>query len=351
MQLYNLIDRKVLEAQMANDEVIRITVSFYKYHHIGNPEIFRNSFYEQLDAINALGRIYVAHEGVNAQMSVPKENFEAFAKVLEGTGFLKGVRLNLAREEKEVSFIKLKIKHRPKILADGLTDDTFDVINKGKHLNAEEFNKLIEDPNTIVVDMRNHYESEVGYFEGSLKPDVDTFRDSLPVIEELLQPHVDKNIAMYCTGGIRCEKASAWFKHKGFKKVHQLEGGIIGYDRQVKEQGLENKYIGKNFVFDKRMAESIGDEIIANCHQCGNSCDTHVNCANEACHLLLIQCESCKSKYEGCCCKTCKDFNSLPEEEQRRLRKDFKFTDSNIYKKGRVRPKLTQQIAHKLKDL
>lgn len=110
----------------------------------------------------------------------------------------------------------------------------------------------------------------------------------------------DKKLVMYCTGGIRCEKASAYFKHKGFKEVYQLEGGIINYARQIQEQGLENKFIGKNFVFDERMAESIGNEVIAQCHQCGTSCDTHVNCANEACHLLFIQCESCKSECNGC---------------------------------------------------
>ena len=351
MKLYNKIDRKVLEVQMANDDVMRITVSFYQYHKIGNPDIFRNYFYEQLEVVGALGRIYVAHEGINAQMSVPKENFDAFVEVLSGTGFLKDVRLNIAREEKEFSFVKLKIKHRAKIVADGLTDESFDVTDRGKHLKAQEFNELIADPETILIDMRNHYETEVVYFEGAIKPDVDTFRDSLPIIEELLEPHKDKNIAMYCTGGIRCEKASAWFKHQGFENVHQLEGGIIEYDRQVKEQGLENRYIGKNFVFDKRMAESIGDEVVANCHQCGEPCDTHVNCLNEACHLLFIQCGKCKEKHNGCCCKVCKDFNSLPEEEQRVLRKGIRFTQGNIYKKGRLRPKLTDQINEKLKGL
>ena len=118
----------------------------------------------------------------------------------------------------------MKILVRSKVLADGLNDLTFDCSNVGKYLKAEEFNKLTDDPETVLIDMRNHYESEVGHFKNAITPDVDTFRDSLPIIEEMISGSEDKNIVMYCTGGIRCEKASAYFKHKGFKKVHHLEG-------------------------------------------------------------------------------------------------------------------------------
>ncbi len=351
MALHNRIDRKVLEEKMANDTVERITVSFYKYHNLGNPELFRNYFYEQLDELGVLGRIYVAHEGVNAQVSIPKENMEAFSDFLDSTGFMEGIRLNIAIEDDGKSFIKLAIKCRNKILADGLNDETFDVTDKGKHVDAQEFNELISNPDTVLIDMRNHYETEVGHFEGAITPDVDTFRDSLPVIEEMLEPNKDKNIVMYCTGGIRCEKASAWFKHKGFEKVHQLNGGIIEYARQVEQQGLENKFIGKNFVFDKRLGERISDEIIANCHQCGEPCDTHTNCVNEACHLLFIQCDSCREKYDGCCSNECQDFIQLPEEKQKELRKQINFNKDNKYHKGRIRPKLQEEIRLKLKSL
>ena len=118
--------------------------------------------------------------------------------------------------------------------------------------------------------MRNHYESEIGHFTNAIKPDVDTFRESLPIIETQLSEHKqDKKLLMYCTGGIRCEKASAYFKHKGFENVYQLEGGIIEYTRQVKAEGLKSKFIGKNFVFDHRLGERITDDIVSQCHQCG----------------------------------------------------------------------------------
>ncbi|MDB4835106.1 rhodanese-related sulfurtransferase [Cyclobacteriaceae bacterium] len=351
MQLYNRVDRRVLEEQMANDSLTRITLSFYQYHQIQNPDIFRNYFYDGLNQLGALGRIYIASEGINAQMSVPKENFDAYLEFMDGVSFLKGIRQNIAVEAEDLSFIKLTVKVRTKILADGLSDDTFDVTNKGKHLSAQEFNDIISKDDTVLIDMRNHYESEVGHFEGAVKPDVDTFRDSLPVIEEMLEPHKDQNIVMYCTGGIRCEKASAWFKHKGLENVHQLEGGIIEYTRQVKEDGLENKFIGKNFVFDKRMGERISEEVIAKCHQCGEACDTHTNCENQACHLLFIQCDKCKAKYDGCCSKECTDFIHLPEEEQERLRKEIDWAKVGEYEKGRIRPKLTEQLRLRLKSL
>ena len=238
---------------------------------------------------------------------------EAFKSHLDSITFLENVRLNIAIEQDNFSFLKLKVKVRHKIVADGLNDASSDVTNIGVHLDAERFNDIIEDPNTVLVDMRNHYESEIGHFKNAITPDVDTFRDSLDLIEEDLREHKeDKNLLMYCTGGIRCEKASAYFKHKGFQNVFQLEGGIIEYARQVKTLGIENKFIGKNFVFDERRGERISDEIIAQCHQCGAACDTHVNCINEACHLLFIQCESCQEKMNHCCSDPCKEIIAMP---------------------------------------
>jgi UPF0176 protein len=248
---------------------------------------------------------------------------------------MKGIRLNIAVEQDDHSFLKLTVKVRDKIVADGLVDETFDVTNIGIHLKAKEFNDLLEDPNTIVVDMRNHYESEIGHFTSAIKPDVDTFRESLPIIEDQLSAHKqDKKLLMYCTGGIRCEKASAYFKHKGFENVYQLEGGIIEYTRQVKAEGLESKFIGKNFVFDHRLGERITDDIVSQCHQCGEACDVHTNCANEGCHLLFIQCESCKSKMEGCCSDECVSIIHLPEDEQKAVRRGIK-NGNKIFKKGK----------------
>ena len=335
MQLYNTLSAEERKALIAESGEDRLTISFYKYAHIGNPQLFRNHLFIHWNELDVLGRIYVAREGVNAQLSVPATNFEAFKAHLDSISFLNNVRLNVAIEQDNMSFLKLKVKVRSKIVADGLNDDTFDVTDKGVHLGAEAFNEIIEEEDTVLVDMRNHYESEIGHFKNAVTPDVDTFRDSLDIIEADLSEHKeDKKLVMYCTGGIRCEKASAYFKHKGFKNVYQLEGGIIEYTRQVRSHGLENKFIGKNFVFDHRRGERISEDVIAQCHQCGEPCDTHVNCANEACHLLFIQCEACTDKMNACCSSECMEVVSLPWKEQKALRKG-KVESNKIFKKGR----------------
>ena len=335
MQLYNTLSAKERATLIEAADQQRLTLSFYQYAKIGNPKLFRNHLFIAWNELDVLGRIYVAHEGINAQLSVPTENFDAFKEHIDSISFLKDLRLNIAVEQDNMSFLKLKVKVRHKIVADGLNDGSFDVRNKGIHLNATQFNKLLQDPETICVDMRNHYESEIGHFEGAITPDVDTFRDSLDIIEEDLKNHKeDKNLLMYCTGGIRCEKASAYYKHKGFKNVFQLEGGIIEYVRQVKTENLENKFVGKNFVFDHRRGERISEDVISNCHQCGEKCDTHINCENEACHLLFIQCGSCKEKMQGCCSPDCQDIYNLPFEEQQALRKGT-HNSNKIFKKGR----------------
>jgi len=335
MQLYNTLSANERAELIKEAGKERLTISFYKYAHIGNTSIFRNHLFIHWNDLEVLGRIYVANEGINAQLSVPAENFEAFKAHLDSISFLENVRLNIAIEQDNLSFLKLKVKVRHKIVADGLNDKSFDVTNKGIHVGAEKFNELIEDPDTVLVDMRNHYESEIGHFKNAITPDVDTFRDSLDIIEQDLADHKeDKKLVMYCTGGIRCEKASAYYKHKGFKQVYQLEGGIIEYTRQVAQKKLENKFKGKNFVFDHRRGERISEDIIAQCHQCGEPCDEHVNCANEACHLLFIQCESCAEKMNDCCSDHCKEIHELPYEEQKALRKG-KTVSNKIFKKGR----------------
>lgn len=335
MQLYNTLSAEERAQLIDEAGKQRLTLSFYAYAKIKDPKKFRDDLFLAWNSLDALGRIYVAHEGINAQMSVPADNFEAFRETLEVYDFMQGIRLNVAVEQDDHSFLKLTIKVRHKIVADGLNDETFDVTNKGVHLKAKEFNQILDDPNTIVVDFRNHYESEIGHFKGAITPDVETFRESLPIINEQLKNFKeDKNLVMYCTGGIRCEKASAYFKHQGFKNVFQLEGGIIQYAKQIKEENLESKFIGKNFVFDNRLGERITDDIVSQCHQCGKPCDNHTNCFNDSCHLLFIQCDECKETMENCCSSECLEITHLPLVEQVKLRKG-KQVGNKVFRKGK----------------
>jgi UPF0176 protein len=334
--LHNRISRKELKERILKDNTPRTTISFYCYFKIVEPILFRNKLYADLKQMGVLGRIYLATEGINAQISVPSENFESFRTYLYSIEPLNLLRLNVAVDDDGKSFYVLDIKVRNKIVADGIDDATFSMEQKGKYVNAAAFNKLTADAETVIIDMRNHYEYEVGHFENAIEIPSDTFREQLPIAAEMMQVDKEKNIIMYCTGGIRCEKASAYMLHKGFKNVFHLEGGIINYVNQVKAAGLENKFHGKNFVFDQRLGERVTEEIIANCHQCGKPADTHVNCINDACHLLFIQCDDCKSKMKGTCSQSCLDFINLPEAEQKKLRSG---TDKgrNVFNKAKSR--------------
>ncbi len=344
MQLYNKLNKKERLDLINKAGGKRLTLSFYKYHNIKNPNIFRNYLFVEWNNLNVLGRIYVAHEGINAQLSVHSNKLIEFKKSIDNISFLKGVRLNIAIEHRNDAFLKLKIKIKEKIVADGLEANDYDLSISGRHVDANEFNQLLDDEETITIDMRNHYESEIGHFKGAELPDVDSFRESLPLIKKKYENFKkNKNILMYCTGGIRCEKASAYLIDNGYKNVFQLNGGIIEYSRQVNENNIENKFIGKNFVFDNRLSERVSAEIISNCHQCGNKSDKHTNCNNEACHLLFIQCEDCAKKYNGCCSKKCEEVYLLPIDQQKKLRKG-KRNSNKIFKKGRFNKSIMNKI-------
>lgn len=339
--LHNRISNKELKEKLYQENFPRTTISFYQYFTIQDPLAFRDELYKSLNMLQVFGRIYIASEGINAQISVPTHLLEDFKTYLYSIKGLEGVRLNIAVNDNGKSFWVLRIKQRSKIVADGIEDTSFSMENKGNYVNAVQMNELLNSPETIVIDMRNHYEYEVGHFVNAIEIPSDTFREQLPMAAEMMKEKKENNIIMYCTGGIRCEKASAYMLHHGFKNVFHLEGGIINYANQIKELGLESQFKGKNFVFDDRLGEKITEDIIAKCHQCGNACDTHTNCKNDGCHLLFIQCASCAETYAGCCTQACTDIVHLPEEKQIELRKGIDKGQQIFNKsKQRLRPRL-----------
>ncbi len=340
--LYNRKSRELLLKELHEERFNRITFSFYRYVILDPPQEFRDRIYRDWEKLNVKGRIYVAREGVNAQMSVPEHNLDLFLENLASYEEFRDMPIKYAVEDDGKSFFKLTIKVRPKIVADGLNDNDFDVTNVGKHLSPLEFHELAQSEESLVIDMRNHYESEVGKFERAYCPDADTFREAINIVTEKFEDHKDKKVLLYCTGGIRCEKASAYLKHHGFNDVNQLHGGIIAYAHDIKKNKLKSNFIGKNFVFDQRLGERIDDQVISKCHQCGALCDTHTNCANDDCHLLFIQCPSCAEQYDGCCCNDCKDTIQLPDEDRKllKVKNHSRYAESKIFK-SRLRPKLT----------
>jgi UPF0176 protein len=337
----NRINRDILKQQLAAETFSRTTISFYKYFDIEDPISFRNQIYDKWNELNCFGRIYVAHEGINAQMSVPSHHLETFLSLLYSIPELTNTPIKYAVEDNGKSFYKLTIKVRPYIVADGLPSKSYDLSNVGTHLSAIDFHEAVQNPNAIVVDMRNHYESEIGRFENAYCPDSDTFKEAIIDVVEKFKDEKDKEFLLYCTGGIRCEKASAYLIHNGFENVSQLHGGIIEYAQQIKKLNLSSKFIGKNFVFDERLGESIDGQVIAHCHQCGKPADTHTNCANNDCHLLFIQCDDCKKQYNGCCSHECAEIITLPADERLKIRQTnaAKYAMSQIYRSRRAKAK------------
>ncbi|MDP2691209.1 MAG: rhodanese-related sulfurtransferase [bacterium] len=339
-RLCNRLNKEQALRQIAQEDFNRRTLSFYRYVRIADPQQMRDHLFIEWSELGVLGRIYLSQEGINAQICVPEPRWDDFVRKLYAHPEFTDMPFKVAVEEEE-SFWKLTIKVRHQIVADGLPEDEYDVTNVGTHLDPEAFNDALEDDNTVVVDMRNHYESRIGRFENALCPDADTFREELPLVKEALRGKEDKKVLLYCTGGIRCEKASAYLKHHGFRDVNQLHGGIIQYAHEVKKQGLRSRFIGKNFVFDERIAETITTDVLTECDQCGNPCDDYTNCRNTICNLLFIQCQDCFSRHFNCCSDACEEIARLPIEEQRKQRAGIPHTFTRY--KRQIRPELRHQ--------
>ena len=337
--LFNKIDKEELKLALSNETFERFTASFYHYVKLSSPESFRNKLYIEWNQMHVFGRVYIASEGINAQVSIPEHNWDKFCNHLKTIPELGEISIKQAIQEGH-SFYKLKIKVRNELVAYGVSEEAYDMRKVGKHLSAEEYNFAMDQDDSVVVDMRNYYESEIGRFDNALVPDVETSKELLPEVKKLLSGRENDKILLYCTGGIRCEKASSYLLHNGFKDVNQLQGGIIQYAHDIKEQGIDSRFKGKNFVFDDRLGERVTDDVISSCHVCDTSCDDHTDCKNVACHVLFIQCTECSELLNGCCSKECKDFALLPLDEQKALRKDPERIISRTFFDSRVKPKL-----------
>ena len=335
--LYNKKNKTDLLNDLKKEKFKRITLSFYRYINLENLTSLRDVIYKEWSNLNILGRVYIADEGVNAQISIPKNKLIKFRKHIDSIEQFKNIPFKIAIEE-GISFLKLTVKVKKEIVAYNISKDQYNMNKVGNHLDYKDFNKAL-DGGAIVVDMRNYYEGEVGKFENAIIPDVEKSNDLLPEIKKILSQNKKDKIIMYCTGGIRCEKASSYLLKQGFKDVSQLKGGIIQYANDIQKNNVQSKFIGKNFVFDQRLGERITQDIISTCHICNNSCDTHTNCANQDCHILFIQCNKCKNKFNSCCSEKCKKFISLPRSEQQQLFKSGKIK-FNSQKSSKIKPKL-----------
>ena len=335
-KLYNQKNKDILIEDLEAETFNRITCSFYNYIKINSPSDLRNKLYSVFNILNIFGRIYVAEEGINAQISVPSHNWVKFLKTMSLITELYDIQIKKAISE-GLSFNKLVVKVKKEIVAYGIPKNKYNMKIIGKHLSTAQFNSAINQEQTTIIDMRNIYESEVGKFRDAEIPQVEKSKDLLPEVRRMLKGREHHQVLLYCTGGIRCEKASSFLINEGIKDVKQLQGGIIQYAHDIKKSGMKTKFIGKNFVFDARLGERVSDDIISNCHICDKSSDIHRDCKNDACHILFIQCEECERELNGCCSNKCKEIASLPIETQKELRENQNFLDKRRYFK---RPQL-----------
>ena len=288
-------------------------VSFYKLFHIDSPneEYLRWKLLGK--ELDLKGRIYISEQGINAQMSILSNDYEKLLKNID-----KGININV-QEQKEHVFEKLKIKIRKQLVA---LDKEVNLENSAEKIEPEEWAKMMKDGSKhIVIDVRNNYETEIGYFENSIKPDLSQFRDFRGYVDKI-KNHKNDSIMMFCTGGIRCEFFSALLKENGFKKVVQLKGGILNYAKKLGSLFWK----GNIFVFDDRISIPVGTdrEYVSNCKYCNIETATYHNCANMECNKLFISCICCAKKHQGLCSTKCKSGRVRKIELSDRQPKPFR---------------------------
>lgn len=284
---------------------------FYKYVEMDNSEKFAVEHKKMCEKLGLKGRILVAKEGINGSVAGTVEKTEAYKEQMRKDSRFADMQF---KEDLGISvpFQKMIVKVKKEIVTFG---QNVDLKNTGKHLTPKEFLDICNsnDEDVIILDARNNYESKVGKFKNAVTPDIEKFSE-FPKVVDGLKDKKDKKIVMYCTGGIRCEKASAYMKEQGFKDVSQLKGGILTFGKEFPDTTWE----GTCFVFDRRLVSPVNSEgvAISNCETCGAKCDLCRNCSNLECDKLIIQCMDCKQKLLGCCSEECFAKHRLYKNKQ-----------------------------------
>ncbi|NIH16585.1 MAG: rhodanese-related sulfurtransferase [Buchnera aphidicola (Periphyllus lyropictus)] len=299
-----LNNKKFLKSNI--DEHLRINFSFYKYFYIKDKIYIKNKIKKFFKKLEIFGRIYISSEGINVQANVLKKFFYIMKKFIYNLHLdLNNVFINIGIDNFKQSFFSLVIKIKKRIVNDNLKLSLLNSNYYPKYLDSKSVNKYLNNKNVIFIDIRNNYEYKIGHFKNSISINTKTFRSQLSNLFRYIKNYKKKKIVIYCTGGIRCEKTAFLMYKKGYKKVYQIYGGIIGYVNDCKKNNNPVNFLGKNFVFDFRLKENITQEILSNCYHCSNKSDYYLNCMNEKCNLLFIQCLICSKKYKSFCSEKC----------------------------------------------
>ena len=282
------------------------TLLYYCYSRIEDAEQFASDHLQFCKSLNLVGRIIVADEGLNGTVSGAAESCKMYMDTLHADPRFSKIDFKIDNVE-EPSFIKMHCRYKSEIVHSGLRDPG--IINPEKktgiHLEPADFVKMKDDQDVVIVDVRSNYEHSIGRFKNAVTFDIENFRDFPAMINELAQ-YKDKKIVTYCTGGIKCEKASALLLHEGFENVYQLHGGIIKYGKEAGGKDFE----GKCYVFDNRVAvnvNTVNPVVISTCRNCGANTTKMINCANPECNEHFTQCDACGEKLDGACSALCQE--------------------------------------------
>lgn len=280
------------------------TLLYYCYSAIENAEQFAADHLQFCKSLSLVGRIIVADEGLNGTVSGTEKSCKIYMETLHADPRFAKIDFKIDVVT-EPSFIKMHCRYKSEIVYSGLRDPQ--IINPEKktgiHLTADDFISMKDDEDVVILDVRSDYEHSIGRFKNAVTLDIENFRDFPGKINELAK-YKDKKIITYCTGGIKCEKASALLLHEGFENVYQLHGGIIKYGKEAGGKDFE----GKCYVFDNRVAvevNSVNPVVISTCRNCGNHTTKMINCANPECNEHFTQCDACGGKLEGACSEIC----------------------------------------------
>ena len=272
----------------------QIILLYYKYTPIADPHELMRAQKSLCNQLHLKGRIIIAHEGINGTVSGTQEATDEYIATMHAIPAFADMEFKLG-DDSSPAFPKMSIKVREEIVS-LKAPIQIDMAMTGTYLEPDQLHELLQtDPDVVIVDARNNYESKIGKFKNAITPDIDNFRDWPKAVEDLEQ-FKDKKVVTYCTGGIRCEKASAYLRQQGFKNVYQLHGGIIKYIEKHNE-GFD----GHCYVFDKRISVKANDNIISVCEHCGIKTARYINCIDDICHRQFVCCETCDEKNQSYC--------------------------------------------------
>lgn len=313
---------------MSNDATHWI-LAYYHFGILKDPRAEVQTHKAFFEGRDVTCRIYISEQGINGQLSAIRHDAEAYIAWMHDRTEFQEVKFKIHPSHENV-FPRATVKYRKQLVA---IDTDVDLSMRGDHVTPEQWKKMLDDSESekVLIDVRNDYEWKVGRFAGAELPPCETFREFTDYADKLKEKADPQKtpVMMYCTGGIRCEVYSAILKKKGFEKIYQLDGGIIGYGL---DQGNKH-WEGKLFVFDDRLAIPISDKgeapVIGTCHHCNTANETYYNCANMDCNLLFLCCMTCLQKYLGCCCKTCTEGKRLRPYHQDGNHKPFRRKGAN----------------------